>query len=81
MTMPHLMNCQHSEDGWCLDCVKKLHDAAEELVQVSREVASGCYGFSDGVLKVDYSHIAALRSVLDDRGDDLPVAEIRHMQQ
>jgi prefoldin subunit 5 len=21
MTMPHLMNCAHSEDGWCLDCV------------------------------------------------------------
>ncbi len=26
MTMPHLMNCSHSEDGWCLDCVKKLWD-------------------------------------------------------
>ena len=24
MTMPHLMNCLHSEDGWCLDCVKEL---------------------------------------------------------
>lgn len=24
MTMPHLMNCDHSADGWCLDCVKKL---------------------------------------------------------
>jgi hypothetical protein len=23
MTMPHLMNCRHSEDGWCLDCVKE----------------------------------------------------------
>lgn len=29
MTMPHLMNCQHSHDGWCLRCVKELHDAAE----------------------------------------------------
>lgn len=26
MTMPHLMNCPHSEDGWCLDCVKELWD-------------------------------------------------------
>ena len=26
MTMPHLMNCDHSDDGWCLDCVKELHD-------------------------------------------------------
>ncbi len=25
MTMPHLMNCDHSEE-WCLDCVKKMHD-------------------------------------------------------
>lgn len=23
MTMPHLMNCPHSETGWCLDCVKE----------------------------------------------------------
>lgn len=23
MTMPHLMNCSHSEDGWCLKCVKE----------------------------------------------------------
>lgn len=26
MTMPHLQNCDHSEEGWCLDCVKKLWD-------------------------------------------------------
>lgn len=26
MTMPHLMNCRHSETGWCLDCVKELWD-------------------------------------------------------
>lgn len=25
MTMPHLMNCLHSETGWCLECVKELH--------------------------------------------------------
>lgn len=24
MTMPHLMNCSHSEEGWCLSCVKEL---------------------------------------------------------
>jgi hypothetical protein len=23
MTMPHLMNCPHSETGWCGDCVKQ----------------------------------------------------------
>lgn len=26
MTMPHLMNCGHSDDGWCLACVKTLED-------------------------------------------------------
>lgn len=26
MTMPHLMNCSHSGDGWCLECVKEMHD-------------------------------------------------------
>lgn len=31
MTMPHLMNCSHSEHGWCLDCVKELHDQKEAL--------------------------------------------------
>lgn len=24
MTMPHLQNCSHSKDGWCLNCVKEL---------------------------------------------------------
>jgi hypothetical protein len=27
--MPHLMNCGHSDEGWCLDCVRELHDAAK----------------------------------------------------
>lgn len=25
VTMPHLMNCDHSEHGWCLGCVSKLY--------------------------------------------------------
>lgn len=28
MTMPHLMNCQHLPDGWCLECVGELHEKA-----------------------------------------------------
>lgn len=31
MTMPHLMNCSHSETGWCLDCVAKLQRDQERL--------------------------------------------------
>jgi len=26
MTMPHLMNCDHSAEGWCLACVKSLEE-------------------------------------------------------
>ena len=31
MTMPHLMNCDHSGSGWCLACVKALHDEKEAI--------------------------------------------------
>lgn len=24
MTMPHLQNCPHDDNGWCLACVKEL---------------------------------------------------------
>ena len=26
MTMPHLTNCPHSGDGWCLACVGELYE-------------------------------------------------------
>ncbi len=34
MTMPHLMNCSHSDDSWCLDCVKQLYD--EDQAKIKR---------------------------------------------
>lgn len=47
MTMPHLENCRHDEDGWCLTCVKEqweeLQRTKEELQQVRiiyKELAS-----------------------------------------
>jgi hypothetical protein len=30
MTMPHLSNCPHSADGWCLPCVGELWESLEE---------------------------------------------------
>ena len=27
--MPHLMNCEHSSNGWCLDCVQQMHERLE----------------------------------------------------
>ena len=52
MTMPHLMNCAHSEE-WRLDCVKKMHDEWEavcaergvriaELEGAAREMIDSC---------------------------------------
>lgn len=40
MTMPHLMNCPHSEIGWCLECVKALHDDFETAESESRRLRS-----------------------------------------
>lgn len=41
MTMPHLMNCDHSSDAWCLECVKKEHDEHEgEMDRVLAEARS-----------------------------------------
>ena len=31
MTMPHLSNCDHSNDGWCMACVKKLGEENIDL--------------------------------------------------
>lgn len=31
MTMPHLMNCQHIPDGWCLRCVGEMYAEIERL--------------------------------------------------
>lgn len=37
MTMPHLQNCPHNPDGWCLKCVGQLH---AELQQLQRQQPS-----------------------------------------
>lgn len=46
MTMPHLMNCDHSDDGWCLECVHRLwdecDDAKQRLIQRNRELIEAC---------------------------------------
>ena len=38
MTMPHLMNCSHSETGWCLECVKELNADFETAETESRRM-------------------------------------------
>jgi Restriction alleviation protein Lar len=33
MTMPHLMNCAHCAEGWCLECVGHLHAEVQNAQQ------------------------------------------------
>lgn len=49
MTMPHMMNCAHSDDGWCLNCVIKLNSRVEaaEAQLVAIRAALGGYPDSD----------------------------------
>jgi hypothetical protein len=37
MTVPHLMNCPHSDDGWCLDCVAALGNENWRLREAMEE--------------------------------------------
>ena len=37
MTMPHLMNCNHQDEGWCLDCVKEMHDSSKMIIKAMRK--------------------------------------------
>lgn len=47
MTMPHLMNCQHSEDAWCLSCVKELWNEMEEWKSSAERLAKLVIAFSN----------------------------------
>jgi hypothetical protein len=35
MTMPHLSNCPHDGDGWCIDCVKAMHSELERMTELN----------------------------------------------
>ena len=60
MTMPHLMNCQHDDHGWCLACVKKigeenymLRDQLDQCLPYLRHLSSiGYAGATVIVLQV-----------------------------
>ena len=50
MTIPHLMNCSHLPDGWCVSCVKKLQGqlATSEAARIKSEKA--CAEMRDAIL-------------------------------
>jgi hypothetical protein len=58
MTMPHLMNCQHMEDGWCLDCVKELQKDQERLDYLATKHNGWPVLEHAGVFNDIYLHIA-----------------------
>ena len=37
MTIPKLMNCPHSGDGWCLECLRELDDQSRALLERARD--------------------------------------------
>ena len=51
MTMPHLMNCSHSETGWCLDCVKELWEEGA-TIELSRQLSVSVNGHKESVGEV-----------------------------
>lgn len=41
MTMPHLTNCPHSGEGWCLACVKKYVEEHQKKEASQRRECEG----------------------------------------
>ena len=37
MTIPYMMNCSHTGEGWCLTCVKSLGENYEQLITEVQE--------------------------------------------
>jgi hypothetical protein len=43
MTMPHLMNCPHREDGWCAECVREAGNSNLVLLQEVRRLSAALH--------------------------------------
>lgn len=41
MTMPHMSNCAHSAEGWCLACVKQQQEHINQLEAKLQDVDRG----------------------------------------
>lgn len=61
MTMPHLMNCQHNSDGWCLDCVAELYYNPEHIITWINRERQKCIE----------EHI----KLVEDNGDLMPIGD------
>ena len=70
MTMPHLMNCQHSEDGWCLDCVKESREKKQSEIKRLRAVILVAATEIDALGDTDLHQLAS--EIAEERGADEP---------
>ena len=66
MTMPHLMNCAHSPDGWCLSCVRELYEEMKANDERWRFLRDSCLSFHLVPLYTEPIQY----SILADMGDD-----------
>ena len=70
MTMPHLMNCQHSEDGWCLDCVKGSWEQKQSETERLRAALFVAAAEIDALGDTDLHQLAS--EIAEERGADEP---------
>lgn len=74
MTMPHMMNCGHSDEGWCLDCVKAMHDALSKkpndggpvFPAMPGDMAQGPCCYWGGMSLRDYFAAKAMQSLMEE---------------
>lgn len=65
MTIPYLMNCPHSDDGWCLACVKALGEEREACRADADAILARLRGRkgTDGQGRLSVSDIVALKRI------------------
>jgi hypothetical protein len=54
MTMPHLSNCPHDGDGWCIDCVKELWKEKEDYRAMAEKFKDICLIQHNYLIKYDF---------------------------
>ena len=76
MTMPHLMNCQHSDSGWCLACVKELGERAAALQDKLDDWMNAAAGAMDETCGASEKHctcVPLLRARVKELESKLPI--------
>lgn len=70
MTMPHMMNCPHSDSGWCLACVQEqLESELDDL----RNAMAGAMDETCGASEKHCTCVPLLRARIKELESKLPV--------